>query len=195
MMVPGSLAAFYQGLAVRRLPCAIGVGKHRCLFLDLVSAGAGGPDFRLGDDQLAWAGHELQQAAARDEDAVVFMHTCPAGLRGGAERLGAVLDQPHVRCVDMGRTHYNGLANDGSAIFMATRSTGQIECDTPDGRVRVEARDARGRFDADLVELARSGCTLPERIADGSDRDRVGAWSEKGILGTQLGPNRNGRHR
>ncbi len=27
----------------------------------------------------------------------------------------------------------------------------------------------------------------------GSDRDRVGAWPERGIFDTQLGPNRNGR--
>lgn len=26
-----------------------------------------------------------------------------------------------------------------------------------------------------------------------SDADRIGAWPEKGILDTQLGPNRNGR--
>ena len=282
---PGSLAAFYQGLATRRLPYAVRIGRHRCLFLDVVSAGAGGPDFRLGEEQIAWVGRELEQAAANGEDAVVFMHTYPADLREGAERLGALLDQPHVRCVDMGHTHYNELANDGSTIFMATRSTGQIEegpagfsiaavdgrcvswrfkpldcawpfvlitspadrrlvtgpdqvlraaftvrakvigdapieavtvrlddggplamvrvpghvalwqaaCDTPAVRVRVEARDAQGRLDADLVEPATSGCTLPERIADGSDRDRIGAWPEKGILGTQLGPNRNGR--
>ncbi len=281
---PGSLAAFYEGLAARRLPYAVRIGGHRCLFLDVVSAGAGGPDFRLGDDQLAWIERELEQASG--EAAMVFMHTYPADLSEGGERLGALFDHPHVRCVDMGHTHYNELANDGSTIFMATRSTGQVEegpsgfsiaavdgrcvswrfkpldrawpfvlitspadrrlvtgpdqvlragctvrakvigdvpveavtvrlddgepramlpvpgrvglwqaaCDTPAGRVRVEARDARGRLDADLVEPARSGWTLPDRIADGSDRDRVGAWPEKGILGTQLGPNRNGRH-
>jgi hypothetical protein len=27
-------------------------------------------------------------------------------------------------------------------------------------------------------------------MADGSDLDRVGAWPEKGIFNTQLGPNR-----
>ncbi len=32
-----------------------------------------------------------------------------------------------------------------------------------------------------------------EAQMDGSDRDRVGAWLEKGILDTQLGPNRNGK--
>ncbi len=35
--------------------------------------------------------------------------------------------------------------------------------------------------------------TPPDPPADGSDRDRIGAWPEKGIVGGQLGPNRNGR--
>jgi hypothetical protein len=34
----------------------------------------------------------------------------------------------------------------------------------------------------------------PDRVANGSDADAVGAWPERHVLGTQLGPNRNGRH-
>ncbi len=58
--------------------------------------------------------------------------------------------------------------------------------------VRVRTRDDQGRHDEDVVEPPRLNWNPPERAADGSDRDRVGAWPEKGILGTQLGPNRNG---
>jgi Icc protein len=282
---PRSLAAFYEVLGAKHLPCAITAKGHRCLFLDVVSAGSGGPDFRLGEDQLAWTERELENAAAAGEDAVIFMHTYPADLREGAGRLGALLARPHVMCVDMGHTHYNELANDGGTIFMATRSTGQIEegpagfsiaavdggcvswrfkalqrawpfilvtqpadrrlvtgtnqivrrsfvvrakvigdapiaaveargddgdwapmapvpgaaaqwgahCNGPGENVRVRARDAQGRKDEDWVEPARPGWTPPERAADESDRDRVGAWLEKGIRGSQLGPNRNGR--
>ena len=50
-----------------------------------------------------------------------------------------------------------------------------------------------GRIDEDQVEPAGPDWTPPARQADGSDADRVGAWPEKGILDTQLGPNRNGR--
>lgn len=212
------------------------------------------------------------------------MHTYPADLREGAERLGALLARPHVACVDMGHTHYNELANDGRTIFMATRSTGQIEegpagfsiaavdgfgvswrfktldrawpfvlitapadrrlaTDTTfapaepfvvrakvigdaaieavdlrvdDGdwtkmaplsgavavwqaaaargkRVTVRARDARGRMDRDAVEPVSAAWSPPARHADGSDADRIGAWPEKGLFDTQLGPNRNGR--
>jgi len=286
---PRDLDAYYAVLGAERLPCALSVKGHRCLFLDVVSAGTGGPDFRLGEDQLAWAERELEAAEAAGEGAAVFMHTYPADLREGAERLGALLARPQVLCVDMGHTHYNELANDGGTVFMATRSTGQVEEGPPgfsiaaiDGRavswrfktldeawpfvlvtqpadrrlligppggpsqaapgplvvrakvlgdapveavevqvdggdwlpmapapgeaavwqahcpalgeqIRVRARDAQGRRDEDAVQLAPPGWTSPERVADGSDRDRVGAWPERGIFNTQLGPNRNGR--
>ncbi len=42
----------------------------------------------------------------------------------------------------MGHTHYNELANDGATIFMATRSTGQIE-EGPPG-FSIAAVDGRG---------------------------------------------------
>ncbi len=279
------LDACHDVLGAERLPFAKTVAGHRCLFLDVVSAGAGGPDFRLGADQLAWAERELEAAEALGQGAAVFMHTYPADLREGGERLGALLARPQVLCVDMGHTHYNELANDGGTIFMATRSTGQIEegppgfsvaaldgrtvswrfkpldqawpfvlvtqpadrrlatdtgqvvdgpftvrakvfgdaavacveaqvdgggwmamapvpgeaalwevrCKEPGGRARVRARDVQGRQDEDCVAPAHPGWTAPGRAADGSDRDRVGAWPEKGILDTQLGPNRKGK--
>jgi hypothetical protein len=195
----------------------------------------------------------------------------------------------------MGHTHYNELANDGHTIFMATRSTGQVEegpvgCsytaidgdvvswrfkplddpwplvmitspadhrlitnpDSPDQivcaslRIAAEvwglsggsrvcasvesgpdiplAPDGRsaGLWSAVLNETLANGLhqltvraesqtgaagsetisfmvhqngtfERPPAIGDGSDRDSVGAWPEKHLLGTQLGPNRNGR--
>ncbi len=283
---PRSLKAFHDVLGAERLPKAEIVRSHRCLFLDVVSAGAGGPDFRLDEGQLDWIEDQLQQAGAAGQDALIFMHTYPADLRAGAERLSALLAQPHVVCVDMGHTHYNEIANDGRTIFMATRSTGQIEEGPPgfsvasvDGRgvswrfktlddvwpcvlitkpvdrrlvtapnqtingpftvrakvigdapieavdlrvddcgwtpmtplprecglwearverggarVAVRARDANGGTDEDHVEPAGPTWAAPARIADGGDRDRIGAWPEKFIFDTQLGPNRNGRH-
>ena len=282
---PRTLDGFHRVLGAEHLPKAVTVRGHRCLFLDVVSAGTGGPDFRLGEAQLAWAEQQLEQAEAAGQDVVLFMHTYPADLREGAERLGALLAKPRVTCVDMGHTHYNELANDGATIFMATRSTGQIEEGPPGfsiaavdgrgvswrfkpldaawpfvlithptdrrlatatsrgrgpgpvvrvkvlgdaplasvdmrvdrgdwtpmrpvpngvalweasaggdaGRIAVRARDANGREDEDEIEPAGPGSEPPNRRADGSDADRVGAWPERGILGTQLGPNRNGR--
>jgi hypothetical protein len=248
-------------------------------------AGTGGPDFRLGREQVDWCERELADAAACNETAVIFMHTYPADLREGAAEIGALLAAQNVACVDMGHTHYNELANDGRTVFMATRSTGQIEegtagfsvaavdsnrvswrfkeiegawpfvlvtspvdrrlatsdaqavsgafevrakvlsdvpvisveasfdgkdwrgmtrvegadflwaagFDVPADIVRVRVRDEQGRTDEDSIEPLRAGAEPPARVADGSDKDSVGAWPEKGILGTQLGPNRNGR--
>jgi predicted phosphodiesterase len=283
---PRSLDAFHDVLGAERLPKAITVHGHRCLFLDVVSAGTGGPDFRLADAQLDWIEGELREAAAAGQNVVVFMHTYPADLRAGADRLRTLLAQPHVACVDMGHTHYNEIANDGRTIFMATRSTGQIE-EGPSGfsvacvdeggvgwrfkpldhawpcvvitspvdrrlvtgagntvsgpfnvrakiignvaihtvelrlddgnrvpmtpipggaglwegsaahgsaRIAVRARDAAGRTDEDQVEPAPSGWAPPLRTGNDSDQDRIGAWPEKFIFDTQLGPNRNGRH-
>jgi hypothetical protein len=96
------------------------------VFLDVASAGTGGSDFRLGEEQLAWAERELEEAEAGSLDAVVFMHAYPADLREGTERLGAFLARPHVTRVDLAHTHDNGLAYDGATIFMVTRSAGQI---------------------------------------------------------------------
>jgi Icc protein len=284
-MATGSLDSFYRVLGARKLPYSTNVKGHRCLFLDVVSEGTGGPDFRVGKSQLAWCARELEQAAASGETAVIFMHTYPADLREGASEISALLASPHVVCVDMGHTHYNELANDGRTVFMATRSTGQIEEGLPgfsiaavdSGRVswrfkeianawpfvlatspvdrrlatsesqnspqsfavrakvlsdvpivavearldgmnwrpmeriavdeclwsanfetsaqsiRVRASDERGRTDEDVVEPLLPGARQADRFADGSDKDRISAWPEKGILGTQLGPNRNGR--
>ncbi len=279
---PRNLQAYHDVLGARPLPLAETIVGCRCLFLDVVSAGAGGPDFRLGEDQLAWVERELNEAEAAGQSAAIFMHTYPADLREGGERIGALIARPHVACVDMGHTHYNELANDGRTVFMATRSTGQIEegpagfsiaaldngraswrfktldeawpfvlitsptdrrlvtgscaesnkirakvfsgsqvqlvecridgggwrpmepvpadpslfqfASSDSGRlVEVRARTADDSEDTDRVEPPTAEWTAPCRVADGSDKDSVGAWPEKGILATQLGPNRNGR--
>src|SRR5216683_2669966 len=124
---PGSLDAFYKVLGAERLPKAITVSCHRCLFLDIVSAGTGGPDFRLGADQILWLEHELSAAERASERSVVFMHAYPADLRENAEQVRDLFARYRVVAVDMGHTHYNELANDGRTIYATTRSTGQIE--------------------------------------------------------------------
>ncbi|RZK31782.1 MAG: metallophosphoesterase, partial [Hymenobacter sp.] len=100
----------------------------RCLFLDMCGPGRGGPDFRLGASQLTWLREQLSQVPPGMEVAL-FMHTYPSDLQDAAERqqVTALLAQHRVALVDMGHTHYNELANDGTTIYAATRSTGQIE--------------------------------------------------------------------
>jgi 3',5'-cyclic-AMP phosphodiesterase len=292
-MEPGHLGAFYEGLAAESLPKAFTLAGRRCVFLDMVSNGRGGPDFRLGRPQLNWLAGELARADGGG-GSVVFMHTYPADLADGNERRAVIelFARHRVVAVDVGHTHYNELANDGRVIYAATRSTGQIEegepgfsigavdagevvswrfkalggdwpmvmvtspsdrrlatrQDQPSHLLRagerfpiralafpadrvvacryrldncdwktmakhgkrlwtasdhappksfaltVEAIAASGKSGCETIELGLAGYFQPPvRQANGSDADALGGWPEKGILGTQLGPNRNGR--
>ncbi|MDF3983606.1 metallophosphoesterase [Luteibacter sp. PPL554] len=127
-----SLDTFYTELGMDHLPMAVDVKGYRCLFLDVVSAGTGGPDFRLGDTQWGWLQHELHRSQAAEQPAVVFMHAYPGDLKQGGEAIAHAFADANVAFVDTGHTHYNELLNDGWVIYGATRSTGQIEED--DGR-------------------------------------------------------------
>ena len=124
-----SLAAFYQTLPVESLPLSRCIRGVRCLFLDISGPGSGGPDFCLGHSQLQWLRHELETARENGERIVIFMHTYPDDFTDKYETrvVNDLLARHEVVLVDMGHTHYNELANDGHAIFAATRSTGQIE--------------------------------------------------------------------
>lgn len=72
-----------------------------------------------------------------------------------------------------------------------------------DGPHRLTVRAEDGAADGGTGHAAAETITFlvnrdgayedPVRGADGSDRNSVGAWPEKHLLGTQLDPNRNGR--
>ena len=283
---PGSLDAFHHVLGAGPLPAAETISGCRCLFLDIVSAGRGGPDFRLGKSQLSWLDAKLGRCAASGLPVALFMHSCPADLGPDAARLQALLDRHPVAIIDMGHTHYNELGNDGCTIYAATRSTAQVEegpvgfsvsaidggsvswrfkpldspwpfvlitapadrrlatslsgpahgattvralawdradiarvtCSVDDGapvamrahgqvwscpwtaqgegehRVVVRAETASGAIGEDcIVVVAGDFGGGPARRPAGSDANAVGAWEDRHILGTQLGPNRNGR--
>ena len=121
-MEQGDLDNFYAGLRVPKLPTHLRLKGHRCLFLGFCSAGEGGPDFRLGGDQLRWLGEQLVETDRANETALLFMHSYPADLRvdGETEALSSLLAKHEVALVDMGHTHYNELTNDGMTIFAAT---------------------------------------------------------------------------
>ena len=128
-MEQGGLECFSAGFVESGLPRSLLAGGVRCLFLDVSGPGSGGPDFRIGADQMVWIERELRDAAGHGETSAIFMHTYPADLKDDVETgtLNAMIAAHDVALVDMGHTHYNELANDGHTIFAATRSTGQIE--------------------------------------------------------------------
>ena len=57
----------------------------------------------------------------------------------------------------------------------------------------VEAHADDGTVGSETIDFADVGHFSTERRGDGSDAYSVDAWPDRGILGTQLGPNRNGR--
>jgi hypothetical protein len=61
--------------------------------------------------------------------------------------------------------------------------------------LKVEITDAEGKSAVDEIQVAvNSAQKSPADARPGLDMDNViGAWPERGILGTQLGPNKNGR--
>jgi hypothetical protein len=278
---PRSLEYFYRGLHVRKLPYAKEIRGCICLFLDVVSQGKGGPDFKLGAAQFSWLKDQLTAAERNEKTCAVFMHAYPADLGEEAAELSRLLDESRVRLVAMGHTHYNEVAHDGRTIYAATRSTGQIEegpvgfsvaaldgnvvswrfkpLDSPwplvmittpadrrldlheveaapprlvractfgaaavsraefrldDGSWKPMFPESHGIFTAPIV-TGQTAFRLEARVTDengaaavdvieydtdtacrkstGSDIGSIGAWPERHIFGTQLGPNRNGR--
>jgi predicted phosphodiesterase len=124
---PGNLDAYHAMPGAEVLPGQVDVDGRRCLFLDIVSAGSGGPDFRLGKEQLRWLERELAKPAAADRRPVVFMHAYPGDMHQEGEHLGQLFASARVAVVDTGHTHYNELLNDGTVIYASTRSTGQVQ--------------------------------------------------------------------
>ena len=125
---PGGLEGFTRLPGAVKGPLSVALGNRRGLFLDIVSAGTGGPDFRLPDDHFDWLRAEFAAAASDDQaPPVVFMHAFPGDLTAGGDALAALFADARVAFVDTGHTHYNEVLNDGAVIYAATRSTGQVE--------------------------------------------------------------------
>ncbi|MES3153148.1 metallophosphoesterase family protein [Sphingomonas faeni] len=123
---PGDLTAM-RAITTRMAPYAETIAGYRCLFLDIVSAGKGGPDFRIAPDQRTWIERELSTAAVAGEPVAVFMHAYPGDLRDDPDGIAGLFAAHRVAFVDTGHTHYNELLNDGRVVYGATRSIGQIE--------------------------------------------------------------------
>ena len=240
--------------------------------------------FAVSGNQLAWVRRELQTATDAGQTKVLLLHCYPSDLKVGGAELMEDLRNFDVSLVDMGHTHYNEIANDGSTLYSATRSTGQIEegpvgysitnidgdvvswrfvelgklplvvitspsderlltrlnempqekvkvrakfwgeaealrvtahldghavpmqrimnsqvweasVSTPHGSVyslSVSVEDARGIVATDEIRVVSGDHAKREHV--GRDQDHVlEAWPQHGLLGTQLGPNRNGK--
>ena len=80
----------------------------------------------------------------------------------------------------------------GSQVWEALLPTGEM----PDGvyTLRIWAEDADGQTAEDTVRVLVGNTTGTSRERSERDQDNaLPAWPEHGLLGTQLGPNKNGR--
>lgn len=121
----GSLDLFNEFLAPHS-HYSFSLGGCRFLFLNAME-GETHKVFAQSKAQLDWVRAQLAAGRADGEEMVIFMHCYPSEVASGGEDLSAMLAEFQVRLVEMGHTHYNELANDGTTIYAATRSTGQIE--------------------------------------------------------------------
>ena len=101
-------------------------GNYQFLALNAFDAAAPKP-FDLQLEQLGWLEQRLEDASAKNQRSVLFLHVYPSELETTARPLSGLIQKHCVLLVDMGHTHYNEIANDGSTLYTATRSTGQIE--------------------------------------------------------------------
>lgn len=146
---PGDLAAYEAAFPEHNRPEVEVIAGHRCIFLDIISAGAGGPDFRLTMHHRNRLLEELARAEAEGQTPLVFMHAYPGDLAADGDTIARTFADARVAFVDTGHTHYNELLNDSRVVYGATRSTAQIEEDG--GRpgyaiVTVHARVPSWRF-------------------------------------------------
>lgn len=123
----GDLSAYEAAFPAVNRPECEAIAGHRCVFLDVISAGAGGPDFRLTMHHRNRLLEELACAEALGQTPLVFMHGYPGDLAADGEAIAQALADARVAFVDTGHTHYNELLNDGRVVYGATRSTAQIE--------------------------------------------------------------------
>ena len=123
----GDLENYKAAFPEANRPEAEVIAGHRCIFLDIISSGAGGPDFRLTMHHRNRLLAELARAEAECQTPLVFMHAYPGDLAADGEAIAQTFADARVAFVDTGHTHYSELLNDGRVIYGATRSTGQIE--------------------------------------------------------------------
>ncbi len=126
---PGDLTNYVAAIPAANRPESETIAGYRCVFLDIVSAGAGGPDFRVTMHHRNRLAEELARAEAAGQVPLVFMHAYPGDLAADGDAIARTLAEARVAFVDTGHTHYNELLNDGRVIYGATRSTAQIEED------------------------------------------------------------------
>ena len=85
------------------------------------------PSFSVLEEQLDWLEDQLKAATAAHQLKVLLLHCYPSDLKRGRDELVRLVSKYSVKLIAMGHTHYNEISHDGTTLYTATRSTGQIE--------------------------------------------------------------------
>jgi 3',5'-cyclic-AMP phosphodiesterase len=139
---------------------------------------------------------------ARDDPFPFVVITSPADhrlMRGPGQ---ALADECEVRAVVFGARPIRSAAcrSNGGWVAMTRDAESNLwtaRLGIPAGplvALTVRAVDESGRPGQHTLTAATQTYDPVVRARDGSDAASVGAWPENGILGTQLGPNRNAKH-
>lgn len=83
-----------------------------------------------------------------------------------------------------------GLASEDGVIWKGVLP--HLDLAPGEHQITVEAATASGSSLSDAVEIT-AGPRPHKEYASADQDNAIGAWEERGILGTQLGPNKNGR--
>lgn len=161
---PGDLTAI-RAITARMSPYADTMAGYRCAFLDIVSAGKGGLDFRIDPARV-----DIVPGRAFMVRAKVFGATDTVSLRIGEDD-----DVPMTRGA-------------GTSSLWNAPVDGVV-----DGLHRLTVRSGAGEGRIEI--LVRNGDLRPKRnpkVAPGRNVNAIGAWPERGIDGAQRGPNKSG---
>lgn len=166
--------------------------RYHFIFIDALDAsGRGG--FGIGQEQMNWLTNDLDAAAGRGLQSVLFMHAFPNKIGESASALQALIQKDRVLMVDVGHTHYNEVANDGHTVYAATRSTGQISegpvgfsiANLDNGVVSWKFKPLgswpfvmiTSPADKQLI----TDPTQPNQVVRGTNELRVKVWDDKGV--------------
>lgn len=126
--------------------------------------------------------------------------TAPADYRLLRHESQVVASQFTIRAVVFGAQLVEAVVywlDDGPRLplHLTTQGVWQAEATaaTASRTLTVEAQDATGRLGRHRIELARGPYQALGQGSEGSDAASIGGWEANGILGTQLGPNRNAK--
>ena len=143
-----------------RLEVQIIVG-HRCIFRDLVSADAGGPDVWLTMSHRDRLLEELARAEAEGQILVAFIRAYVCDLATDGDKAARLFADARVAFAYTGHTHYEVLA-DSSVTYGATRSTGEIE---EGGKPGFSIVTLQGRMPNWRLEKTGDNCSFVQIVS------------------------------